>query len=406
MFLDYFSIAFKNLRKRGVRSYLTMLGIFIGIAAVVSLISLGNGLQNAITSQFDTLAADRLLVQNAGTGFGPPGASAIGPLTDHDIEIMESVSGVVKVVPRLLRVARVDYNKVASFEYVASVPDNQEDIDYLYESSSLKIDEGSLLSLSDSGKVLLGSNFKENNRFGKDIRPGTKLEIQGKDFEVIGILEKTSSFQYNDGIFMNQKDMEDIFNVENEYDFALVQVEDKDKINEVSEDLGRKLRRDRHLKEGEEDFSIQTPVQTLSAINTILLVINIVVSGIAAISLLVGGIGIANTMYTSVLERTKEIGTIKAIGAKNKDVMLIFLIESGLLGLVGGILGVLLGYAVSKAIEYIAVEMLATSLLQTSSPPALVIGCIAFAFLIGAVSGLLPAYRASRINTVEAIRYE
>ena len=120
----------------------------------------------------------------------------------------------------------------------------------------------------------------------------------------------------------------------------------------------------------------------------------------------VGGIGISNTMYTSVLERTKEIGVMKAIGAQNKDILMIFLIESGLLGLIGASIGIILGYSVSKSVEYIAVNLLNTTLLQAAAPSYLVIGCLVFGFLVGAVSGTLPALRASKTNVVDALRYE
>ena len=122
--------------------------------------------------------------------------------------------------------------------------------------------------------------------------------------------------------------------------------------------------------------------------------------------MLVGAIGISNTMYTSVIERTKEIGIMKAIGAKNSDILWIFLIESGLLGLVGSIIGVLLGIFLSKTIEFIAVNNLNTTLLQTASPSWLIFGCLGFGFLIGAISGTLPAIQASKTNVVDALRYE
>jgi putative ABC transport system permease protein len=128
--------------------------------------------------------------------------------------------------------------------------------------------------------------------------------------------------------------------------------------------------------------------------------------GIAAISLLVGGIGIMNTMYTSVLERTKEIGTMKAVGAKNSDILLIFLFESGLIGLIGGIIGTLLGLGISKTVEFIAITSLHTTLLQAAVPFYLVGGCLSFAFLIGALSGTIPALMASKLKPVDALRYE
>src|SRR3989344_2587823 len=132
MFLDYFFLALRNLRKRGIRSWLTMLGIFIGIAAVVSLISLGQGLETAITGQFATLSTDTLTITGADTGFSPPGSTAVRKLTEHDIDIISSASGVKIVIPRLLRVARIEFNNQDDFSFVASIPEEQEQVDEIY----------------------------------------------------------------------------------------------------------------------------------------------------------------------------------------------------------------------------------------------------------------------------------
>jgi putative ABC transport system permease protein len=144
----------------------------------------------------------------------------------------------------------------------------------------------------------------------------------------------------------------------------------------------------------------------LSSFDAILNIITVFLVGIAAISLLVGGIGIMNTMYTSVLERTKEIGTMKAVGAKNSDILWIFLFESGLIGFIGGFMGVLLGYGISKTVEIIAITTLNTTLLRAAVPAYLIFGCLGFAFLIGALSGTIPALMASKLKPVDALRYE
>jgi putative ABC transport system permease protein len=154
------------------------------------------------------------------------------------------------------------------------------------------------------------------------------------------------------------------------------------------------------------DFTILTPEELLATFGIILNIITAFLAGIAAISLLVGSIGIANTMYTSVLERTKEIGTMKAIGARNSDIMLIFLIEAGLLGAIGGVMGILLGMGISKLIEFIVLNILGSNLLKVQFNIYLIVGSFAFSFLIGAFSGLFPARQASRLNPVDALRYE
>ncbi|MEK6888590.1 MAG: ABC transporter permease [Nanoarchaeota archaeon] len=404
MIKSYFFLALQNLKHRGLRSTLTLLGIFIGIAAVVSLISLGNGLQEAITGQFSTLSADRLLVQNQGTGFGPPGSTSVDKMNEHDLKIIEGVSGVDRAIVRILRVGKFEYNKVAMFEYIGSVPEKQDDIDYMYDSFEMEADSGKLLGALDTGLVLLGSDFAESGRYDKDIRVGSILKIQDKEFKVIGFLKKMSSFQFNSAIFMLEEDMTDLYNIGDEFDFIVVQVDDKDNIDRVANDISEKLRRDRKEKQGEEDFSVQTPIQALGAVNTILNIINIIVVGIAAISLLVGGIGITNTLFTSVLERTKEIGTLEAIGAKNKDVLSIFLIESALLGFVGGVVGIILGLALAFGVSALANNALGSTILDVQISYPLILSALAFSCLIGIISGLVPAFQASKLKPVEALR--
>ncbi len=402
MLFDYFALAFKNIKHRGVRSWLTILGIFIGIAAVVALISLGAGLKDAVTGQFSTLDTDKLIIQNSGTGFGPPGSTVVRKLDEHDVKVIESVSGVKQTLTRLIRMVKVEYNKVAKFQYVVSVHNDREKIQMISDSMNLEMAEGRFLEASDKNKVVLGNDFTDDS-FEKPIRVGSNLEIQGENFEVVGILKKGSSFQTNSVVFMMEDDLKRILNIGDEFDIIVAQVYENSNIEYVAKNLERKLRSDRGLKAGEEDFSVQTPLQGVETINLTLNIINLILSGIAGISLFVGGIGIANTMYTSVLERTKEIGVMKAIGAQNKDILLIFLIESGLLGLVGGVIGASLGLGLSYGVSYIVGNFIGIEMRVLISYP-LLLGAVSFSFVVGILSGILPAIQASKLNVVEALR--
>jgi len=407
MFQDYFSLAFENLRHRGLRSWLTILGIFIGIAAVVSLISLGAGLKAAVIGQFGTLSVDTLTIQNKGAGFGPPGSTVIEKLNEDDLKIIENIKEVDLIITRLIRVGSLEYNEVSGFGYSVDIPKEREELEFVYNSFDFEVAEGRLLESSDSGKVLLGNNFLDTEDFGKKLQTGKKIKLKGeieKEFEIIGILEKSSSFQMDGVIFMMNNDMQELFNAKEEFDIIVAKVEDKDDIEEVAEEIKRRLRQDRNEDLGEETFSVETPTQSLEAVNNILNVINVIVIGIAAISLLVGGVGIANTMYTSVVERTKEIGVMKAIGARNSEIMWIFLIESGLLGLVGGIVGALIGLSAAIGVSTVANHALGSDLFIVSISYPLLISAISFSFIIGIVSGVFPAFQASKLNVVDALR--
>ncbi len=401
---DYFSLALKNLRRRGLRSWLTLLGIVIGITAVIALIALGQGLEQAISGQFSGIAADRLVVTNSEAGFGPPGSTTVRKLTSHDQKLIERVPGVISTIPRLIRVTSVEYNRQKQFIFVGSLPKEQEAINFIYTTFQINTAAGKLLKSSDLGSVMLGSDIAKEIQFNKEVRVGTHIKIQGKDFEVAGILEPLGNIQFNHAIFMPENDMKDILGIDDEIDVLIVKVESVQRSEEISADIARKLRKDRHEKEGEEDFSVQTPVALLSSVTTILKVINLVISGIAAIALLIGAIGVSNTMFTAVIERRKEIGVMKAVGAHNKDILLLFLIESALLGLIGGVLGILIGIALAYTAAYAANLALGTTLLQASFSLPLMLAAVIFTFLLGLLAGMIPAWQASRLPPTEALR--
>jgi putative ABC transport system permease protein len=203
---------------------------------------------------------------------------------------------------------------------------------------------------------------------------------------------------------MAEDDLKDIMNIGDEIDLIAVQVDSVDNVDKTANDIERAMRRDRGLKEGEEDFAVQTPEQSLATINTTLAVINLVVVAIAAISLLVGGIGITNTMYTAVLERTKEIGVMKAIGAKNRDVLILFLAESALLGVAGGLVGVAIGLGLAFLVSVLVTAAFPGISFGVTFSLPLIVGSLLFALLVGAISGVVPALQASRMRPVEALR--
>lgn len=404
MLSDFFKISLNNLKRRKLRSWLTMIGIFIGIAAVVALIGLGQGLQTAITGQLGSLDADSLTIQNAGTGMGPPGSTVVKKLNEHDLNLIKKIKGVKMVTPVLLRMVELKYNNIRSFSMLWSIPQEQAGLDKFYKVQSMEAQEGRLLKLGDKGKVVLGSNFAKKDKFDKAISVGKTVIIRGQEFEVIGILKGSGSILLNDVILMPYDEIETLLEIDDEIDLIGLTVDRPKIIDDVAQRIEKALRKDRNLEEGKEDFSVETPSQVLGAVNSILTAVNVVVVGIAMISLIIGGIGIANTMYTSVLERKKEIGTMKAIGAKNSNVLLIFLIEAGLLGLVGGIIGAILGAGIALGVAGIANNFFGSKIITISLDWALMVSVITFSFLIGVLSGALPSYQASKLKPVEALR--
>lgn len=406
MIKDYFLLAYRNIVRRGLRSWLTMIGIFIGIAAVIALIGLGQGLRTAISAQFGVLGTDVLSVQASGINFaGPPGFAAPKPLTSDLADKIKKVPGVDIAFNRYLSSATTEFNKELKNGFAASVPenDNRKPFENIL---NLKTSEGRMLRDGDSLKVVLGNNFnKAKGVFTRAVNVGDRITINKLDFEVVGILEKKGSFLLDSSMLINERDIIDkLGKNKDEVNIIAVRVKDEKTIDDVKAAIEKLMRKERNVKKGEEDFIVQSPQAALKTLDSTLLAVQMFVVIIAVISLLVGGIGIMNTMYTSVVERTKEIGIMKSIGAKNSAIFTIFFIESGLLGTVGGGVGVLIGLIFAYGAAAIGRIALGSDLIQASVDPFLIIGALLFSFLIGTIFGSLPAYQASKLRPIDSIR--
>jgi len=387
-----------------LRSWLTMLGIFIGIASIVALVGLGEGLREAINSQFGFLGTDILSVTASG-GLGPPGTGVVDPLTDKELKAINGVQGVEGAAGRILESGKLVFNDNVGFGFAVSMPDGEER-ELMEHLMNMEAQKGRLLEDGEVGVVVLGASFYESDElFGKAITAGSKVEILDVEFKVVGILEKKGNFQIDGAVFMNEDDLRDLVDrAADEYDIIAVRVGGGADIDKIQLDIEKKLRKIRDVDEGDEDFSVQTPASVLESVNSVLLGIQIFVYIIAGISLLVGGIGIMNTMYTAVVERTKEIGIMKSIGARNSTIFVLFFIESGLLGSVGGIVGAVFGFLGATGLAFVGKLALGSDLISAHISYRLIIGAILFAFVMGSFFGTLPAIQASKLSPVDALR--
>jgi len=398
---DYFIIAIGSLRKRFLRTSLTMLGIFIGIAAVVALISLGQGMQEAVNGRFASVGADKVIVQGASATFAPPGQNAAGTVDEDDLDLIERTPGVKRVAGRLFQVTNLEYNDIIRTNFATSLPEKTEARDLILEALNAEVEHGRMLKASETKKIILGYEVWEGRKFNKEIKLGKKILVNDVAYQVVGLLKKGGPADR--AIFMNENDLRDLVNERHEFSVIIAQADKGVDPEELANKIHRIIRRDRGQKEGFEDFTVQTSQELIDSIRTVLSIISFVFIGIALISLFVGGIGIMNTMYTSVMERTREIGIMKAIGARNSDILKIFLIESGLLGLVGGAIGILLGILMSKLVETIGRGVLG-ELLQAHFPLPLILGALGFSVVVGTISGVFPARQAAKLPPVEALR--
>jgi putative ABC transport system permease protein len=390
----------RNLKHRKGRSFLTIFSILVGITTIFIFLSFGMGLYQYTQNIASGGSADKVLIMAKGIG-GATGDSSI-KLTDSDIRAVKRAAGVYEVTGAYMNVVQVKYRDESKYAYIASY---DPDVPILLESFNAQIGKGRLVTSSDSGDVVLGSNYEIDGKiFQKGLELNDYIKINGTRLKVVGFLAPIGNPQDDSNIYTNNKYFEKLFPSKDSYAELVAKV-DIDNIDSVIKNIERNLRKERDQKKGQEDFYVQSFQSLIDSYSSALNIIIGFVILIALISVLVSGINTANTMITSVLERFKEIGVLKAIGARNREIFDIFLFESAFLGFVAGVLGVLLGYGATVLAGNILAN-LGWSFLAPYYSPWLFIGLILFAVITGAISGVLPAIRASKINTVDALRYE
>jgi len=356
-----------------------------------------------VGAQFGVSSTQTITVQAGGLNYGPPGSTVVNPLDKEDAEAIERLSTIEFAVTRNIEFLEVEYNDKLVFGGVVSIEaDSARD---QYEVMDLESQSGRLLKRGDLGKVIVGSNYEDpdKNGFDREVTVGKNLLIGGDKFLVIGVLERKGSFFIDNAIMMMDQDLEDLAGYGDEVDIIAVKVKGKDLVEKAKEDIEKLMRNRRDVKEGEEDFVVSTPDALLDQVNSILTSIQIFIIIIASISIVVGAIGIVNTMATSVVERKKEIGIMKAIGARNSHIFLMFLVESGFLGLVGGILGIIFGVTIGT-LGIWQINNLIGADTRISINFILILVTLIGSFLIGAVAGIVPAMGATKQSPVEALR--
>src|SRR5574344_3042841 len=238
---DYFILAIKSLKHRGVRSWLTLIGIFIGVLAVVSLIGLGDGLKSAVTAQFGIEATNVITVQAGGITIGPPGSGVSIPLTTKDMDEIERAYNVEQPLRRNIRSLKMIYNKKMIIAYGTNL-EGGEKRKLLYEYMDSSAEYGRLLKDGDSNRVVLGFNFYADKAgLGKKIEVGDKIELNEKTFNVVGIMDKKGSFIFDNIILMEDEEMKNLLNYGDVVDTIIVKVKDSSEMQKTKEDTEKIL---------------------------------------------------------------------------------------------------------------------------------------------------------------------
>jgi putative ABC transport system permease protein len=389
----------RNLNHRKGRSFLTVFSILVGIATIFIFISFGWGLYNYTDSFTTGSSADKLLIMAKGAS--APGMDDTFKLTDDDLEVIERAAGVYEATGIYYDTIKVESNNQYKYVFLASYdPKNTMLLDIFQG----KIVDGRDLKKGDRG-VILGYNYKIPGKiFDKSLEINDILKINDEKVKIIGFMNAIGNPQDDSQVYCTNDYFLDLIPDKDTYAEIIARV-DISNIDKAIENIERGLRKERNLEKGKEDFFVQSFEEMIESFSGALNIIIGFVILIALISVLVSAVNTANTMITSVLERYKEIGILKSIGARNSEIFGIFLFESAFLGLVAGILGVLLGWGITSLAENI-LSSLGWSFLQPHYSPIMFGGCILFAVLTGAISGAIPALRASKINPVDALRYE
>jgi putative ABC transport system permease protein len=399
---DIFTLSLSHVKKSKMRSWLTVIGIVIGVAAVVAIISIGQGLQESVQANLGGLGADLITVtpgfSRASNGFGGMGvASGNINLTDRDANAIKQVPGVLYVNGMVSGSSDIKLGTEKT-----SVPVSGVDTSVWRSMVTTKLEAGRYLQPGDSNAVVIGNSLAHTT-FLQPITLNRPITIGGRSFKVVGILVSSGvGFGGGDNaVYMPADYARQVITTNlsrNQFTSIMVKVADPAIATSIATAITQKLMPERHVNPRTQDFTVTAFAAIQQQITSIVQSISLFLAAIAAVSLLVGAVGIANTMFMSVMERTRQIGLLKALGATDNEVMKLFIMESGLFGFFGGIIGIIFGILISVMISAVGLSAVVT--------PQLLIFALAFSVFVGVLSGVAPAKSAAKMNPVDALRFE
>jgi len=396
-----------DIKIQKTRALLTMLGIIIGVATVISIMAIGESAQDLLLSQVEALGSNLIGVLPGGSEEGQPPAALFGieitTLTYDDALALGKLPHIAAISPYVTGQGTMIYlGQAGSFNY-SGVGANYPEVEDTSIESGRFIKEDEVDSLARV--VVLGSKVRED-LFGNDDPLGKKIKINQITFQVIGVMKERGSaaLQNQDQqVFVPIKTAQKILLGIDYLNFIRAKVVAGENMDSVVTQFQETLRFRHHIKDPlKDDFTVRNTAQALDILGTVTQALKMFLAAVAGISLIVGGIGIMNIMFVTVTERTKEIGLRKAVGAKRKDILIQFLIESATITSIGGAIGIVTGILISLAVS-IGVNYFGYNWKFIVTPPSIAMAVL-MAIGVGIAFGLWPANRASKMESVEALR--
>lgn len=401
MLKKFFLLTLKSFGHRQLRSWLTIVGVVIGISLVVIILALSSGIQNAVSAQMQKFGSELIIVfpgKETNPFIGFLGGQKF---KEEDIEALKNIEGVKHVLPADVAILNTEFKGEEKSIMTHGAP--WRELQAIFEEAQgIGIYEGRWPDSETANEVVLGY-IPANTLFRNKVKIGDELIIKSKRMRIVGFVSSIGNSLDDNTIYVSRQVFGDLTGIKGKTSSATLTVEKDANINLIAKQIRFELSKQDEVR----DFSVITPEKAGRLIGGVLTIIELGLVLIALISLIVGAVGIMNTMYTSVIERTKQIGIMKAIGATSEAILSLFLLEAGMIGLVGGILGVTFGLFIAYLISLLAAYGGVPGLFSFAALDFYGLAVVLIVtFIVGILSGVLPARNAAKMEPAEALRYE
>ncbi|MFC1801906.1 ABC transporter permease [Patescibacteria group bacterium] len=401
MLADFFKLTLKGVLHRPLRSWLTIVGIVIGIMLVVFILALGSGIRNTVNEMLQQFGSDLIVIFPGKENNPLVGLLGNQRFRDRDVADLKNIDGVRLVVPMDVGMLNLEYEGDKKTTMVHGAPWNEFQVIF-EESQGVNLYLGDWPADDRDREVVFGY-LAAKSLFNREIDVGDEVIVKSRRLKVAGILSEIGNQSDDNTIYLSLDLFRNITGESGGVRSIMIKIDPKKDTNLLAKQIEHQLSKQEVVR----DFVVLTPEKTDRLAGGILTLIEFVLIALAFMSLLVGSVGIMNTMYTSVLERTRQIGVMKAIGASDDEILSLFLIESGTIGLIGGLLGIILGISLAFFTGFVAKSYGIDGLFSFASLDYLgIFVVLIITFITGILAGILPARTASKMEPADALRYE